>query len=182
MEFAQISFRGLDPSEFIERRVREKLDWLNRFENGIVGARVTVEQRHKHQHKGALFHVRVYLKVAGGSQVVMGEDEAEDVYVAIRDAFDAVRRGLEGHAGRLRGETKAHEEPPIGRVVSLGADYGFLRTVDDREIYFHRNALPDGGFDDLALGDAVRFDLYEGEGNEGPQASTVFAVRAPMPV
>jgi len=32
----------------------------------------------------------------------------EDVYVAIRDAFDAAVRQLEDHARRLRGEVKSH--------------------------------------------------------------------------
>ncbi len=33
----------------------------------------------------------------------------EDVYVAIRDAFDAARRQLEDYARVRRGDTKSHE-------------------------------------------------------------------------
>ncbi|HEV3242661.1 MAG TPA: hypothetical protein VGY14_05390 [Methyloceanibacter sp.] len=32
----------------------------------------------------------------------------EDVYVAIRDSFDAAVRQLEDHARRLRGDVKSH--------------------------------------------------------------------------
>lgn len=186
MDFAQISFRGLPPSEFVERRIREKLDWLRRFTDTIVSARIIVEQRHKNHQKGGLYHVRIYLKVAGGEEVVVAREphEAhahEDVYVAIRDAFDAARRGLEDHQHRLRGETKAHEPPPHGRVVFLADDYGFLRTADEREVYFHRNALVEGRFEELRVGDPVRFDLHEGEGVEGPQASTVVPIAVVVP-
>ena len=36
----------------------------------------------------------------------------EDVYVAIRDAFDAMRRRLEDYAAQRRGQVKTHEPPP----------------------------------------------------------------------
>ena len=32
----------------------------------------------------------------------------DDVYVAIRDAFDAAVRQVEDHARRMRGDTKTH--------------------------------------------------------------------------
>lgn len=186
MDFAQVTFRGLDPSEFVEARVREKLAWLQRFYDGIVGARIAIERRHNSHHKGGLFHVRIYLKVAGGEEVVVarephGEHSHEDVYVAIRDAFNAARRQLEEHNRKLRGQTKVHPAPPHGRVVHIAEDYGFIRTPDEREVYFHRNALAEGEFERLQIGDQVRFDIYEGEGREGPQASTVIPI-TPMPL
>ncbi len=55
--------------------------------------------------------------------------------------------------------------------------YGFLRALDGREIYFHRNAVLNDDFDRLVVGAGVRFD--EGLGEEGPQASTVQIVDKP---
>jgi cold shock CspA family protein len=40
----------------------------------------------------------------------------------------------------------------------------------------HRNAVVGAGFDALSEGDEVRYTLHEGEGEKGPQASTVVAV------
>lgn len=46
-------------------------------------------------------------------------------------------------------------------------------------MYFHEHAVADGRFDDLEVGAAVRFVLAEGEGRDGPQASTVVPERHP---
>ncbi len=61
-------------------------------------------------------------------------------------------------------------------------DHGFIRAGDGREFYFHRNAVVNGEFAKLKVGDEVRFADTMGE--QGPQASTVTPVgkqnRAPM--
>ena len=51
-----------------------------------------------------------------------------------------------------------------GRLVKLfvGQGHGFIRLADDREIYFHRADLQEGTpFNDLRVGDAVKFELLE---------------------
>jgi cold shock CspA family protein len=55
--------------------------------------------------------------------------------------------------------------------IDFTGEFGFLRTSDGREIYFHRNSVLDGGFDKLRPGTAVTF--VEEQGEQGPQASTV---------
>jgi len=110
--------------------------------------------------------------------VVVGRHPAEhaahhDIYVAIRDAFDAARRQLADHVRRRRGQVKERVGPPHGVVLRKGDDYGFLADDDGREIYFHRNSVV-GGFDDVIAGDEVRFT--EEMGDEGPQATSVVPV------
>jgi len=51
--------------------------------------------------------------------------------------------------------------------------YGFIVASDGEEIYMHRNSVLDGAFDRLSAGDGVRFYARPGEGEKGPQASTV---------
>jgi len=43
-----------------------------------------------------------------------------------------------------------------------------------REVYFHRNSVADGKFDDLKVGQEVRFS--ETVGDKGPQATSVHPV------
>ena len=102
----------------------------------------------------------------------------ENVYIAIRDAFDATRRLLEDHVRERRGEVKLHAVPDHGRVARLLPEQncGFILSADGNEIYFHRNSVTNGGFDKLALGDEVRFVAQHSESAEGPQASTVVAL------
>jgi ribosomal subunit interface protein len=176
----EITFRGLSRSAALEADIREKLDKLDRFFPQIMSCRVMVEAQHKHQHQGNIYHVRIDLTVPGKELAVSrdpGQHQAhEDVYVALRDAFDAARRQLEDYARVLRGDVKHHEVPDHGRVVELvpGEDFGRIETPDGRLVYFHRNSVLEGGFDQLQEGDEVRF--AEEQGDAGPQASTVHRI------
>jgi hypothetical protein len=54
-------------------------------------------------------------------------------------------------------------KPASGRIARLliGQGHGFIR-LRDREIFFHRRDLLDGtAFNDLQIGDPVRFELLE---------------------
>lgn len=177
----QISFRGLPHSDAIEARVREKAEWLENFHDRIMSCRVVVEAPHRHQHKGKLYNVRVDVTVPGTELVANrapGEHQAhQDVYVAIRDAFEAMRRQLEEHSRRHQGKGIAHATHPghpQGTVGELYPDegYGRIETEDGRSIYFHRNSVLGDAFDTLKVGSQVAF--VEEPGQEGPQASTVY--------
>lgn len=173
----QISFRGMEPSDAVEAKIRERTARLDRFFDRIMGCRVVVESPHRRHHQGKLFHVRVDLTVPGGELAVTREPAEhhahEDVFVAIRDAFDAAQRQLEDYARRQRGDLKTHEGLPSGRVSKLFSDeeYGFIETRDGAEVYFHKHSVLDKAFDRLTVGSDVEF--VEEQGEKGPQASTV---------
>jgi ribosome-associated translation inhibitor RaiA len=110
----QISFDGMDPSPALEVRIREKADKLERLYDRIVSCSVVVVAPHRHHHKGKLYSVRIDLSVPG-HDIHVGragpENHAhEDVYVALRDAFNAAGRLLEDHVRRMRGDVKTHTE------------------------------------------------------------------------
>jgi ribosomal subunit interface protein len=173
-----VSFRNIEPSPAIEARIREKAAKLERFFDRGISWKVVVEARHRHQHKGKLYNVRIHLALPGQDLLVGHEhklDHAhEDVYVAIRDAFDALGRRLQDRVREWQGAVKLHVVPEHGRVAKLFEyeGYGFIEAADGQEIYFHKNAVTDG-FDKLEVGDEVRFVMREGESEKGPQASTV---------
>ena len=109
----QITFRGIEPSEAVERRILAKAADLERFCSEIVSCHVTVETEHHKHHKGNLYEVRIALRVPG-KEIVAGRDHRqdhahEDVYVAVRDAFDAAVRQLEDYVRLRRGYVKRHE-------------------------------------------------------------------------
>ncbi len=174
----QIIFRNMRSSEPIEAAVREHADKLDQFYQHIMSCRVVIEMHHRHHHQGNLYHARVDLKVPD-TEIVASREPAEhhaheDVYVAIRDAFDAVRRQLEDYIRRRRGVVKQHDTAPYGRVAELYPDYGKIETPDGRLIYFHRNSVVGEDFGHLDLGTEVRF--AEEMGELGPQASTVHII------
>lgn len=172
-----ITFRNLGRSKAMENRVRRRIDELVQWFPDIISCHVVVEADHRHHHKGKLYHVRVKMLVPGGEIVVVREPHKhhahEDAYVAIRDAFDALRRRLEDWQRKRRGDVKHHETPPHGRITALYPDRqsGVIATPDEREIAFHANSLVDHEFKDLELGTDVRFT--EVDDPDGPRATTV---------
>ena len=102
----QITFHELAHDDAVEERIRAKARKLEEIHDRIVGLRVVVEAPHRHQKKGRLFNVRIDLTLPTGEIIVnreSGDQQShEDVFVAIRDAFDAARRQLQTHVERLR--------------------------------------------------------------------------------
>jgi ribosomal subunit interface protein len=168
----QITFHGLPHSDAIEARIREKAAKLEGFHGRITSCRVVVEERHRHSHQGKAFTVRVDLRVPG-NDIVVDRSHHEDVYVALRDAFEAAARQLEDQVRVRRGEVKTHDVARRGRIARLFRDegYGFIETPDGGEYYFSRDNVVESVFDRLEAGTAVQF--IEDVANEGLQAKRV---------
>ncbi len=168
----QITARNFELTDLIREQIREKVEKLDSFYSDIMRCRVVVEVPHRHKHKGILYDIHIYMTVPGG-EIVVKRESNEDIYVAIRDAFDAARRKLEDYSRKQRGDVKQREEIPYARVSSIFSDkgYGFLTTSDGREIYFHENSVLNSDFKHLKVGTEVHF--AEEQGEKGPQASTV---------
>ena len=173
----QITFRNMEGSDAMKANIEERAGKLDQVCDQIMSCRVMVEAQHRHRQAGNLYHVRIDLTVPGNELVVSREAHEHhshtDVYVAIRDAFDAARRQLENYVRQRRREVKSHAAPPHGRISQLffNEGYGRIETSDNREIYFNRNSLLNGDFEKLEIGSEVSFS--EEEGDNGPQASTV---------
>jgi ribosome-associated translation inhibitor RaiA len=111
----QITFRDLPPSAAVEAQIRERADSLERVFDRVTSCRVIVEGRHRPQRAGKVAHLCVELTLPG-KVITIGRGATEfeahdDVFVAVRGAFDAARRRLDRYAQRLRGEVKTHSRP-----------------------------------------------------------------------
>jgi len=195
---AQITFRGFAHSDALESEIRERVAWLEQFYAGIVGCRVAVEVPHRHRRDGRHFRVRIEVSVPGGPPIVVShepslhgplrdieetahrkESETGNVHryarVAVREAFDVARRLLQDFAREQRGAVKTHEVPAHGEVVEISKidGYGYIQA-GEQQVFFSRESVLDGAFDDLDIGAAVAF--VEEKGEKGAQASTVRAL------
>ncbi len=179
----QLRWHNVDPSEAVAAHVRDEVVRLERLWDRIAGCAVTLEapSRH-HRRSGAQYRVRIEVSVPRG-RIVVGRDPPKtwahgDLYLAVKGAFREAQRQLADHVRRLDARVKAHAAPAVATVARLmpREGYGFLRTADGREIYFHERSVLDGGFPRLRVGSEVRY--VEEAGDEGPQASTVKPVRA----
>jgi cold shock CspA family protein/ribosome-associated translation inhibitor RaiA len=173
----QITFRDMPPSPAVQARIRELADKLDHFHERIMSCRVVVRAPHRHHHKGRLYHVSIDLKVPG-HEIAVNRDPPEhhaheDIYVAVRDAFDALARRLEDVARERRGDVKMHRSEPHGQIARLFPDegYGFIETAIEGDVYFHANSVANKGFQHLKVGCEVRYSAEPGE--KGLQATVV---------
>lgn len=171
----QITSRDFEITDTLRAEIEEKAEKLNTYYDRITRCRVVIETPHRHKKEGKLYNVQIYMTLPGG-EVVVKHEPHEDIYVSIRDSFDAARRKLEDFTRRQRGDIKRHEEPPVGQIHALFPElgYGFIITPDNREIYFHENSLIKNDFKSLKEGMTVRFKEEKGE--KGPQASSVIVI------
>lgn len=111
----QITFRNMESSEALETAVRDKIAKLEEYYDQITACRVTVEEPHRSHHQGKLFSVHINVTLPQGEVVVSHDPQDnhahEDVYVAVRDAFNAAYRQLEDYQRRQRGDVKGHSLP-----------------------------------------------------------------------
>ena len=112
----QIRFLGLQPSEAVEAAVREKAARLDHVFPEIMACRVSIELAHKHQQQGRRYAVRVDATLPG-HELVVDRVLDDDVYVALRNAFDDIKRRIEGFTERARERRVA---PPAADAGEAG--------------------------------------------------------------
>jgi len=96
-----IRFIGMEPSEALDTAAREKIAKLEQLSPQIMACHIVIELPHRHRNQGRQFAVRVDLTLPG-RELAVSRVEHEDVYVALRDAFDGMRRQLEDTMGRMQ--------------------------------------------------------------------------------
>ncbi len=94
-ESVEITLRGISHSDALEARIREKVRKLAEIFPSLIGCRVIAEVPCQGHHHGNQFVVRLDIAMPG-SEIVVNRDHHEDVYVALREAFRAARRQLNG--------------------------------------------------------------------------------------
>ena len=97
----QIRFLGMEPSDAVDSAARKKVEKLDRFCPDIMSCRVSIEQTHKHRHQGRPFAVRIDVTLPN-HELSIDRVHDEDVYVALRDAFDDMKRMIEDAVQRAR--------------------------------------------------------------------------------
>ncbi len=179
----EVTFRNMPRSEAIEAVVRREALKLERYASKIVGCRVAIERPQRFQRQGNDHRLRLFITGASRRPVVvtrepLDSDMHEDLRAIVIGAFKAARRQLQSMIQQQRGDAKPPQEPRALVVRIFPKEgYGFLKTPDGRELYFHRHSVLHDAFERLAVGTEVRFE--ESEGDKGPQASTVQIVNKP---
>lgn len=183
----EVTYRDVDKTVALETLVNEKMAKLERLCDYIGSCQIAIEKINDRPKAGSPYRVRIDITVPPGHEIVADSHPNEgnqyvEVDTVIRDAFSMAERQLKELTRRQRENDKSrtHEAQDSTALVAKifpEEGYGFLKTLDGQDIYFHRNSVLHDDFDRLEIGTGVRFFAHEGD--EGPQASTVQIVDKP---
>jgi len=141
----QIDFQGVKPVQSLREKVTDHVSGLEERFGRITACRVVLKAPGNH-HRTGLYEVNLHLILPDGKQVDIDhtpqmDERYTDLDFALNDAFKRARRRLQDQVRRLQGVVKAHETQPIGKVIQLHDDYGFLEAPDGHEVYFHSRSV-----------------------------------------
>ncbi len=176
----EITYRDVEKTDGLEDLISEKAEKLEQFSSNLISCRVAVERPHRRHRVGRNYRIRIYMVVPPGHELIVERvstkaDLQDPLPKIVRRAFNAAERQLKDLREQQR-EWYTEMEADVsafGLVTGIfyQEGYGFLKTLDGQEVYFHKNSVLHGEFDRLEIGTAVRFTEQQGE--KGPQASTV---------
>lgn len=184
----EITYRNVEKSDAIENLIQEKVAKLERLCDYIGSCQIAIEKIHDSPRTGSPYRVRIDMTVPPGHELIADSNPSEPnqhvkLEAVVRDAFSIAERQLKELVRRQRESDKAQTHDSAQDTMALVTklfpeqDYGFLKTLDGQDIYFHRNSVLHGDFDRIEIGTGVRFVAQEDD--QGLRASTVQIVDKP---
>ena len=122
----QVVYHNIDQTEAISDAVQKRIDKLERYCDQIINGRVVLDSPHNNHHKGKVYSVTLEIHTPT-LEVRVNQDQHdnhahEDLYVAIRDAFNVAERQFKSVDKKHRA-TPLHEiEPMVMGTDILEAD------------------------------------------------------------
>ena len=174
----ELAYQDVDITPDIQKLIDGNVEALEQRFGRVTSCKIIIRGPGNRHQTGGLNHISIRLALPDGREVNVGRTPKQDqrhadLAFAVNDAFKRARRQLQDQARRLQAQVKTHAEQPIGTVVRIdpNGDFGFLKSSDGSEIYFHRNSVLEDGFGALSVGSRVTY--CEEIGAKGLQASTV---------
>ncbi len=180
----EISFHGLNRSEHLENLIYNDIAKLEKLSDNLISCRVGIVLEQKSRKTSNPYRVRIEMRFPPGHDLVVNhksglKEDTEDLPTVIKNGFKSAQRRLKQQIEKQQGVRKVHpQQETIALITKIFSDegYGFLRSTDGEEVYFHRNSILNHDFDQLKPGDGVNFTAELGD--EGLQASSVMVVDA----
>ncbi len=173
----KIEARNVELRKSWQDKIEDEKNKLVRHYAGLVlHLRVAIEATAHHKEGG--FEIKLVAGIPNDTVVVARKGEG--VRPLLTEAFDVLALQLKEKSRKKRKNIKAPvggEPDKVGLIRKLSPfeSYGFISSVDGRDIYFHENALKNVSMEELEEGDSVFYG--ETVGDKGPQASWVRPAR-----
>lgn len=186
----EIAFHNYEAPDWAENEIRARVADLEKIYDRVISCRVRVDQRATNSSGTIPPVVHIEIGLPGCPDIVVAHEpdhlmrkfQHPDLFNAINEAFRIAERCLHDVKEQRDGRTKEiHHDAPnqaLGQVAEIdpGGDFGFLLTKEGGMLYFHRNSVLSGSFDDLRRGHEVLY--VECMGDTGPVANKVRVKRA----
>lgn len=106
----EITFHKMEGTDALRADIESYAHKLEQFAPELIHCQVVLEPAEHRHHKGNRFVARIRVTLPGGEldvgQTPSGDTSHEDAYVAIHDAFDAMRRRLQDFRRKRQGKIK----------------------------------------------------------------------------
>lgn len=175
----EISFHGVSRNTAIEDMIRKDAAKLERVCDSMISCRVGIKLDQKSKTTNNPYRIKIEMRVPPGHNLVVtnspgGKGDSSDLAAVLKSSFKTAQRRLKGLVEKRQGDIKHHQDQEVsGIITKIFADegYGFIRTLEGEEIYFHRNSIVNGQFEQLEPGTGVSYTAELGE--KGLQASSI---------
>lgn len=176
----EISYHGLSRTEPLEKLIHTNAAKLEKVCDDLISCRIGIKLNQKSQNTANPFKIRIEMRFPPNNNLVVThtsgtKEAADDLTSAIRNAFKSAHRRLKKMVEKQQSVLKSppQKQSLMALVLKLfpEEDYGFIRSLDGEEIYFHRNSVLNDDFDRLEPGTGVSFTAVPGE--KGLQATSV---------
>lgn len=102
----EVHFHGIERSEAIEQRVREKVAKLRKHFSRMTTCRVAIEVPQRTAEKPKVYQIKIEIGVPRRRPIVVshervGSHASEELPLAIRDAFQAALRKVDGVSAKI---------------------------------------------------------------------------------
>ncbi len=164
----KVETRNLEMRNGWQEKIEEERDKLIRhYANFVLHLRVTMEATPGYKEGG--YEVSLVASVPNDTVVV--KRWGEKVRPLLVETFDVlglqlkdIVRKKQNHKNQASVKTQGVvlDGNAQGTIQRMFPDYGFIKTPDDQEVFFHANSLKDVTMDDLNEGDTVAFSMEEG--------------------
>jgi ribosome-associated translation inhibitor RaiA len=107
----EVRFHGIEKSDAIEQRVREKVAKLQKHFQRMTSCRVGIEASQRTPQKPKVLQIKIEIGIPRRKPIVVSHERVgghagEELCLAIRDAFEAAMRKVDGTAARIGQRSK----------------------------------------------------------------------------
>lgn len=106
----QICFTGVEHSDSVQEAIEERVSKIEDHHDFVNSCKVVVDRPHKHHHKGNIYRIGIEMNVPNDvisiNHVKADHLDHENVYIAVRDAFDIADRQLRKVSNRKKRENR----------------------------------------------------------------------------